>query len=109
MIAIEKLNVKGLAKGILSKQIHDASWSSFFHKLRYKAASAGRQLIEVNPAYMSQTCSDCGAIEKKQLSERMHHCPCGLSLHRDHNAALNILRLGLSLQASTYPVAESVV
>ncbi|MCQ1534987.1 transposase, partial [Methanosarcina sp. KYL-1] len=38
----------------------------------------------------------------KDLSERIHSCPyCGLTLDRDHNAAINILRLGLqSLQNS---------
>jgi len=33
----------------------------------------------------------------KGLSVRWHQCPyedCGTSLHRDHNAARNILRLG---------------
>ena len=48
-------------------------------------------------------------IVQKGLSVRWHSCPeCGVSLHRDHNAALNILRLGqeqsrpgYGLQAST--------
>lgn len=96
LIVIEKLNIKGMSKGILSKQIHDASWSSFFHMLRYKAENAGRKLVEVNPAYTSQDCSGCGNRVKKDLSVRVHNCSaCGMSLHRDHNAALNILSLGL--------------
>ncbi len=110
LIAVEKLNVKGLSKGVLSKQIHDVSWASFFDKLRYKAESAGRQLIEVNPAYTSQDCSGCGFREKKALSERVHNCKqCGLILDRDHNAAINILASGLGVQTLTYPVTESVV
>jgi putative transposase len=49
----------------------------------------------VNPAFTSQACSGCGALVSKGLSVRWHACPeCGISLHRDHNAALNILRLG---------------
>lgn len=35
LIAIEKLSILGMARGILSKQILDASWSSFFQKLKY--------------------------------------------------------------------------
>jgi len=32
----------------------------------------------------------------ESLSERVHRCPfCGLTLDRDHNAAINVLRLGL--------------
>lgn len=41
-IAIEDLNVKGLAKSILSKQVHDASWTMLFGFLSYKAERAGR-------------------------------------------------------------------
>jgi len=41
-------------------------------------------------------CSGCGILVAKDLSERVHVCPvCGLRLDRDHNAALNILTLGL--------------
>lgn len=91
LIAIEKLSIIGMSKGILSKQIHDASWSSFFFMLRYKAESAGRRLIEVDPRNTSQTCT-CGAANKKSLKVRWHHClECGLSEHRDIVAAKNIL------------------
>lgn len=35
-------------------------------------------------------------IVLKDLSVKVHKCPyCKLELDRDHNAALNILRLGL--------------
>ncbi len=95
VICIEKLNILGMSRGILSKQIHDASWRSFFGMLDYKAENAGRQLIKVNPNYTSQDCSACGKRVKKDLSVRVHHClVCGLVLGRDHNAAINIKRLG---------------
>src|SRR5215470_15088823 len=48
-IAVEDLNVRGLAGGMLSKQVHDASWASFIAKLAYKAEEAGRQLVKVDP------------------------------------------------------------
>jgi transposase len=39
--------------------------------------------------------SQCGHREKKTLAQRLHRCVCcGVVLDRDHNAALNILRLG---------------
>ncbi len=63
--------------------------------LTYKAACAGRRVVAVNPAYTSQTCSQCGHRVRKELSERVHRCSCcGIVLDRDHNAALNILALG---------------
>jgi putative transposase len=83
----------------LAKSIADAGWSAFLSILTAKAAYAGRRVIAVPPAYTSQTCSGCGVIVTKGLSVRWHSCPdCGTSLHRDHNAAKNIERLGQSLQ-----------
>ncbi|HET8908609.1 MAG TPA: transposase [Ktedonobacterales bacterium] len=79
----------------LAKSIQDVGWSAFLTLLVFKAAYAGKQAVAVPPAYTSQACSGCGAIVRKGLSVRWHSCPdCGTSLHRDHNAALNILALG---------------
>ncbi len=95
LIVIEKLSILGLSRGILSKQVHDASWSSFFNMLDYKAENAGRQLIKINPAFTSQTCI-CGHREKKSLSQRQHNClECGYSNHRDIVSAQIILSFGL--------------
>src|SRR5262249_28303637 len=100
-IAIEDLNVRGLAGGMLSKQVLDASWSSFIAKLTYKAEDAGRQLVKVDPRGTSQRCP-CGANVPKKLSDREHACTkCGLITTRDHASAAEILRLGLSLQSLT--------
>ena len=110
LIAIEKLNILGLSKGFLSKQVHDASWGSFFQMIRYKAANAGKELKEVNPRNTSQTCV-CGEPNKKDLSVRWHQCKvCGLSIHRDICSAQVILKigLGLSLNSPTYQVADCV-
>jgi len=101
VIAVEKLNVKGMVTPInpknhcLAKSISDASWSMFRNVLSQKAERAARVYAEINPAYTSQTCSGCGHIAKKSLSERQHDCQmCGLSLDRDTNAAINILSVG---------------
>ena len=40
--------------------------------------------------------SGCGVMVKKSLSTKTHTCACGVTLDRDHNAALNILKIGLS-------------
>jgi putative transposase len=79
----------------LAKSISDAAWSAFLSILVFKAAYAGKQAVAVPPAYTSQVCSGCGVLVAKGLSVRWHTCPdCGASLHRDQNAALNILALG---------------
>ncbi len=83
----------------LARSIQDAGWSAFLSILTYKAACAGRRVVAVNPAFTSQTCSGCGVLVAKGLSVRWRACPdCGTSLHRDHNAARNIERLGQSLR-----------
>lgn len=86
------------AKGGLNKSILDAGWGQFQQFCTYKAERAGREVLLINPKYTSQICSGCGTVRKKDLSERWHSCECGCELDRDHNAAINILRLGRSLQ-----------
>jgi putative transposase len=97
VVAVEDLSVNQLVHNhCLAKSIADAAWSQFTAYLTYKAASAGRQVVKVNPAYTSQDCSGCRHRQKLTLADRMYHCPCcGLEIDRDHNAALNIRALGL--------------
>ena len=99
-IAVEDLNLSGLARGPLAKDVTDQGWAVFLTMLEYKAEEAGIRLTRVPPWRTSQTCSRCGLVVPKGLSERTHRClACGLVMDRDANAALNILRLGLSRQA----------
>ena len=88
-------------KAGLNKSIHDAGWSQFLAILSSKAEEAGCRVVGVDPAGTSQTCSGCGVIVPKPLSERWHRCEhCGASLQRDHNAAKNLLaRAGQASQA----------
>ena len=88
----------GSAKSGLNKSIQDAGWALFMSMCSYKAECAGRTLLTINPRYTSQICSSCGTVKKKELSERWHSCECGTELDRDHNAAINILRLGSNRQ-----------
>lgn len=91
LIAVEDLNVKGLAGGMLAKSVHDAGWSNFNNMLSYKAESAGRLLVKVDPRGTSQTCI-CGSEVRKTLAQRWHLClNCGLSAPRDHVSAQIIL------------------
>ena len=93
LLAVEALVVRTLIKNPkLAKSIADASWSMFFTRLLEKAEEAGRDVVRVNPAYTSQTCSACGHRQPMPLSVRVYECTdCGLVLHRDHNGSNNIL------------------
>lgn len=107
-IAVEDLNIKGLARTRLAKSIHDAGWRLFLNQLRYKAAWAGKQLVEVDPAGTSQTCV-CGAAVPKTLKDRWHLCTsCGLDAPRDVVSAQIIEARGRRVQALTRPIGSVV-
>lgn len=92
LIALENLNIGGLACGLLASRIHDASWGEFVRQLKYKAVEAGCSIVEVDAKNTSQDCWACGHRQFKALSERTHRCDvCGFEVHRDLNAAKNIL------------------
>ena len=94
-IVVEDLKVRGLARSRLAKSILDAGWGAFLIILSCKAASAGGQVIRVNPRFTTQQCFKCGELVEKSLSVRTHICPqCGYVADRDINAAQNILKAG---------------
>lgn len=110
LIAIEKLSVLGLSRGILAKQMNDVAIGNFFNILRQKAECAAKKLAEVPAAFTSQDCSSCGERVKKDLSVRVHHCSkCGLILDRDVNAAKNILSAGLADKSVKWAVASCLL
>ncbi len=97
-IAVGNVNAVRLAKTSMAKSVMDASWSSFRHKLAYKAIRHGAMFEEVNESWSTQTCNVCGVIAgpkgRAGLNERRWVCSCGAEHDRDQNAALNILRRG---------------
>jgi len=100
--SIEEPGTNVAQKSGLNRVILDASWGTFINMLTYKAERAGGKVIKINPRGTSQECSSCGEKVKKELSERIHNCPhCGLKIHRDHNAAINILQRGLTYLSET--------
>ena len=97
LIAVEDLNIKGLARTRLSKSILDAAWGRFITILDAVAVKCGVRVVKVSPHGTSQNCSGCGAKVPKTLSIRLHEChKCGLAMDRDENAARNILERALN-------------
>jgi len=94
LIAFEKLQIREMVGGKLSKSILDAAWGELTRQIAYKAEEPGRWAVPVNPRNTTQACSECGRLIEKSLADRWHACECSLSISRDHNAALNILALG---------------
>lgn len=97
LIAFENLNIKNMQQNShLSKSIADVSWGMMVQATKNKAEEAGSRVVLVDPKNTTQLCSRCNQIVRKELSDRVHCCPfCGLTMDRDQNAAINIMRLGL--------------
>jgi putative transposase len=94
-IYVGNVAVKWLISGRLARQASDIALSDLKQKMSYLAASAGRRFEEVNEAWTSKTCSNCGTIKKDlTLRDRVFACSCGLILDRDLNAARNIANIG---------------
>ena len=95
VLVAEDLRISNMVKNKhLSKSISDASWGTFFEWCRNIAERDGFHFHQVDPKNTSQNCSSCGqkSPEKLSLAVRTFNCCyCGLTLDRDHNAALNIL------------------
>jgi len=97
IIVIEDLNVKGMQKWN-GRMIQSAPFGLIRSKLTWKANKLGKHLVVIDRYEpTSKVCSDCGQIHDFGLNTRWLSCDCGLELHRDHNAAINILHAGLRI------------
>jgi len=109
-VVLEDLNIKNMtasAKGTLTapgrnvrqkaglnRSIRNQGWGGFETILAYKLEERGGTLISIDPAYTSQTWSECGTVDSmSRESQALFSCRhCGFRAHADHNAAINILR-----------------
>jgi IS605 OrfB family transposase len=76
--------------------VHSWAFAQLGQFLAYKARRAGVPLVFVDPAYTSQTCAECGQIDKRnRASQARFQCrSCGVVAHADLNASRNIARKG---------------
>ena len=97
----------GLNRGML-----DTAFGEIRRNLKYKCG----RLTEVDPAYTSQTCSECGHTDKenRKTQSRFQCVCCGFVSNADTNAAVNIRRLGMAqlheegVGISTAPVNREI-
>ena len=106
MEALETKGMTGSAKGTrqspgsnvrqkagLNREILATGWGRLSQMLAYKAP----RILEVNPAFTSQTCPECDAVDAASREGRKFQCvACGHADHADVNAARNIRRRGLA-------------
>ena len=85
------------AKSGLNRSITEQSWGIIISQLGYKTQWYGREFVKVDPRHTSQMCSGCGVVASGNRQDKMYkYGSCGLGMDADTNAALNILRRGLS-------------
>ena len=81
------------------------SWA--FHdleqKLRYKAIRSGSQVVNVDPAYTSQTCPKCGFVSRSNRDKKLHRFQCkscGYRSNDDRVAAMNLHFKGIQYHSA---------
>ncbi|MDE0611160.1 MAG: transposase, partial [Gammaproteobacteria bacterium] len=78
------------SKSGLNRQILTSAWGTLELCLDYKL-----EVRKVNPAYTSQTCHQCGHVDKDSRKQTDFKCTaCGHADDADVNAALNIMAFG---------------
>jgi putative transposase len=113
-IRTEKLSYKKLQKDF-GRSVGFRAPGMFISLLRRKAESAGGFVEEFSTyrTKLSQTCH-CGKQTKKKLSERWHHCSCGIYAQRDLYSA-HLARfvegnhLDTSQASKAWPAAEPLL
>ncbi len=96
-IALE--NLKDIRKRVRARRnqrrnLHNWSFHQLLQFISYKAELAGIPIVTLDPAYSSQTCSNCGYVSKSnRKSQSVFLCQsCGYADHADTNAARNLSR-----------------
>jgi len=109
VVCVESLNMKFMSnKGFGNgKATLDNGYGMFLSMLEYKLSERNKYLVKVDKWFpSSQICHCCGEIhpEMKNLTIRTMKCDCGLTISRDQNAAINILREGLRILNESFVV-----
>ena len=106
---LEDLNVKAVSRGGrggrgggVRRAMGDVTLGELRRQIRYKAAWAARQVIEIDRFYpSSKRCFACGTVNTALGSAKRWVCPaCGACHDRDENGAKNIRADGLRLLAA---------
>ena len=86
----------------LNRSILDSGWGILLSVLAYKAESAGRVVVAVDPRNTSRICPQCGHVAAaNRVTQAVFRCvACFYTGHADVVGAINVLRAGLALQAA---------
>jgi transposase-like protein len=85
-------NLKDVKKGQrTSRKLSHWTYTLILKKLKQKSLQEDVLLKEVNPAFTSQRCNQCGWTQKRNRNGKVFLCHhCGYSTDADFNASINI-------------------
>jgi len=70
------------------QKLHQWAFGKIAELITYKAKTLGIKVVQIDEAYTSQTCPQCG--NRKKPNNRNYTCKCGFKYHRDGVGAINI-------------------
>ena len=71
-----------------NQKLHQWAFGRITELITYKAKELGIKVKQIDEAYTSQTCPNCG--NPKKPTNRNYTCKCGFKYHRDGVGAINI-------------------
>ena len=95
VIGVEDINMRNIGRSLkLGKSTYDNSFGMFRTMLQYKQDRQPFHIVVRADMWFcsSKMCHRCGYVKKDlSLDDRVYQCPsCGLTIDRDHNAAINL-------------------
>lgn len=93
-------------------RLHRWAFDQLQEFIEYKAQAEGIEVMYVNPAYTSKTCSFCG-FRGSRHKHSFSCSNCGSHQHSDRNAAVNLCRLatpaGVAMAQVNVPMVAAVI
>ena len=98
------------AKAGLNRSLLDAGFGQLYDMMEAKSKAFGREFAKVPPQFTSQTCNECGEVNKaSRLTQAEFVCVgCGHTANADTNAAKNIRDIAFPDKETTWLRAGEV-
>lgn len=96
---IQMEDLSGISGGACQRFLKNWTYYDLQQKIRYKAQTAGIDVVMVEPKYTSQRCSCCGHIspENRKTQADFLCQECGYEANADYNAARNLATKDIDL------------
>lgn len=95
VVVMEDLDILDMLKNkYIAKELQKQCLFEFIKQMQYKCEWNGIKFVQVDRYFpSSKMCSSCGTIKNNlKLSDRIYKCSCGLTIDRDYNAAINLMK-----------------